>query len=242
MSSSTRVVPAETSLLCEGCGYLLDGLPTGGNCPECGMPMNLSLYGRHPPLWETAGKSVVSHFRALIRTTCAVIFRPKRFFRSLNTRSDANRAQQFAIVHWALAGLLFGWTAQLHVDGVLAPPDWKLGTFGALTLGMLAFGILWFTTRLAAVLTAWEARYRGYRLPRPVVLRGLFYHAAHYLPVALMAFATVAIYVLLTRGRLVTLKESMIYTCVLCGEVVVAAGYLFNTYWIAMRQMMYANQ
>ena len=32
------------------------------------------------------------------------------------------------------------------------------------------------------------------------------------------------------------------YLYVLCGEVIVAAFYLFETYWIAMRNMMYANR
>ena len=31
------------------------------------------------------------------------------------------------------------------------------------------------------------------------------------------------------------------YLYALCGEVVVGALYLFRTYWIGMRNMMYAN-
>jgi hypothetical protein len=34
----------------------------------------------------------------------------------------------------------------------------------------------------------------------------------------------------------------VIYLYVLCGEVVLGAFYLFKTYWIGMRNIMYANR
>ena len=33
----------EYTLLCEKCGYVIEGLDTGGNCPECGKPIAESL-------------------------------------------------------------------------------------------------------------------------------------------------------------------------------------------------------
>ena len=78
-------------------------------------------------------------------------------------------------------------------------------------------------------------------MSQPVVLRGLHYHAAHYLPVALVALVTVAGYQVLDLSRLGP-NAPVRYLYVLCGEVVAGAGYLFHTYWIAMRNMMYANK
>ena len=64
-----------------------------------------------------------------------------------------------------------------------------------------AYLLLDVTTSLASRLTAWEAAYRGLRLPRPVVERALQYHSAHYLPVALFTFITIAGYQYLIQYR-----------------------------------------
>jgi hypothetical protein len=96
---------------------------------------------------------------------------------------------------------------------------------------------------LAARLTHWEASYRGYRLPLPVVLRGMYYHSIDYLPVALFACATVLGYRLLIAHNILNpgvTATKYLYT--LCAEVLIAAFYLFETYWIGMRNMMYANR
>jgi hypothetical protein len=74
-----------------------------------------------------------------------------------------------------------------------------------------------------------------------VVLRGLDYHAAHYLPVAIVGAATVLGYHFLLYRHWVTLLSETTYLYVLCGEVVASAVYLFLTYWIGMKNMMYAN-
>jgi hypothetical protein len=97
-------------------------------------------------------------------------------------------------------------------------------------------------TRLAAWLTAFEARWRGLRLPLPVVRRGMHYHAAHYLPVAIIATFTAVGYDVLWERQLVSPDSYSLYFYVLCGEVVVGAVYLFHTYWIGMRNIMYANR
>src|SRR5258706_14057762 len=89
MGDDRLIVPAETSVLCESCGYTLDGLPTTGQCPECGAAIAQSTTGdgRKLPAWEdvTLGRSVFWRF---FSTTAAVLFKPKRFYRSLATRTD----------------------------------------------------------------------------------------------------------------------------------------------------------
>ena len=101
---------------------------------------------------------------------------------------------------------------------------------------------LWVTTRLAARLSAWEAAYRGIRLPLPVVLRALYYHAAHFQPVAVVAFFTVAINFLLVRAKWVSEATAQRYLIVLCAEVLLGAAFLFKTYWTGMKGTMYANR
>ncbi len=244
----SATVPEETDLLCENCGYMLNGLPLSGNCPECGTAIDFSVSERlrQPPLWEIIGDPRPKWMRFL-STTAQVIFRPKRFYRSSTSRGQLGPAYRFAQIHWMFSSLLLGLAAWTHWDSyqrvfnyLKPPPSW-LGPLLLLALPLAAFLAISGTIRLAARLTAWEAAYRGYRLPHGVVLRALYYHSAHLLPVALIAFITCAGYDLLLGRWLQTTCEP-VYLYILCGEVIVAAGYLFNTYWIGMRNLMYANR
>ena len=115
-----------------------------------------------------------------------------------------------------------------------------LAIFVALFIG--TWLTLWLTTVAAARLTAWEANYRGIRLPIHVVRRAMYYHAAHYPPVALLTLAIVAGYAAALRFDYAGANTITIYLYVLCGAIIAAAAYLFHTYWIGMRNMMYANR
>jgi hypothetical protein len=240
------VVPDEADLLCEGCGYTLNGLPTSGNCPECGKPIEQSI-GEHRvlPAWESDGHTL----RAFLQTSRQVMFHPTQFYRTLATRRDTRPAATFASYHWRACSLLFAVAAILHLKsftGLMRLPL-RIGTLHLLVPYVIAFPFaIYFTllgtTRLAAILTHWEASYRGIRLPRSVVLRGMYYHAAHYLPVAALAMVTVVGFHLLIGNHLVGPSWIVYYLYVLSGEVILCAFYLFETYWIGMRNMMYANR
>jgi hypothetical protein len=268
-------VPEMADLLCEGCGYVLNGLPHDGRCPECGKAIAESL-GRQRvgPAWDAAAAPAslvavplpaaasaialpavksVGFTGGFLRTTAMVLFHPTRFYRTLNVRGSVESARQFARLHWWLASLLLGITVVTHASWffwqfMVNPPslsrsanDLIFAAAVAVASMLIYFGLN-YTTRLAARLTTWEATYRGLRLPREVVLRGLYFHAAHYLPVAAAAATIVVGYQALLAGRMVAFNSWNGYLYTLCGLVIVAAGYLFNTYWIGMRNMMYANR
>jgi hypothetical protein len=242
---AATIPPAEQDLLCEGCGYTLNGLPDQSNCPECGKPIaeSTGVGRREPPAWELAQRSRVGAF---LTTSAHVLFRPTHFYRTLATRRDIRRARTFAAVHWIVAAALFGVAATVHTmwyqdvgGSSIRLQRWEIPL---VILSAMTYVALVATTALAARLTHWEATYRGLRLPLPVVKRGLYYHAAHYLPVALGAAATVVAFVwLLSHGMLgVTWYTRYLY--ILSAEVILGAFYLFKTYWIGMRNMMYANR
>lgn len=245
MASAAATVPAESDLLCEACGYVLNGLPDGGRCPECGIPTADSAPARRgPSRWEQPGRAIAAFWMS----TAEVLFRPHRFYRNLATRANRRRSREFAMIHTLLASLLFGIAAMVHARGfgyfgagaamdvIIASP-----VFGTLVLAAIGFLLLGITTPIAARLTSWEAKYRGYRLPLQAVGRGLDFHAAHYLPVAAVAAITVVGYRLLADHTRQAWISDMDYLYILCGEVIVGAIYLFWTYWIGMRNMMYAN-
>jgi hypothetical protein len=238
-------IPGPADLLCEGCGYVLNGLPDDARCPECGKPATESAATlRQSPAWERPdGRNRLLTF---LDTTGAVLFRPRRFFRGLPPQAESAAARRFAQIHYALASVLLGTAALAHFNWFLTLGGGRaFHPAGQVPLLVLcwaaAYAFLRITTRLAAGLTSWEAAYRGYRLPLPVVRRGLHYHSAHYLPVALAAAATVLGYQLMLRTMAVGPDSPATYLYVLSGEVVFFAVYLFKTYWTAMRNLMYAN-
>jgi hypothetical protein len=239
MTHAGTIVPAETDLLCEGCGYTLTGLPEDSNCPECGKPIAQSIGSqRRVPAWEQR-----QTFWNFLGTSAAVLFRPTWFYQNLATRREVKPARLFAIIYWVITSILFVAAARAHIRVYLEYGSWmgitKNSGFGVdLILFAIIYATLHGVTSVAARLTNWEATYRGLRMPLDVVLRGMYYHAAHYLPVALLTAVTVWGYLLL--GLPITTMPTYLY--VLCGEVIVFAAYLFNTYWIGMRNMMYANR
>jgi hypothetical protein len=237
-------VPAETDLLCETCGYVLNGLPPDTRCPECGNPTADSDPNlRRPTDWERAagdGDDRPGKIAAFLVTSSRVLFEPTRFYRTLVTRQGAPAARSFARVHWAAASVLIGVAGAGHFFWFVL--DRPIRVLPLLLLAAATYAFIAATTWLAARLTNWEATYRGLRLTTPVVRRGLYYHAVHYLPVALIAAATVVGYHVLLHRQALDLRSLPTYLYVLSGEVVLAAVYLFRTYWIGMRNMMYANR
>lgn len=246
MPVSAAIVPADTDVLCESCGYTLNGLPNEGNCPECGQPVADSTLrsGRAPSPWESDGR--------LIHTTIAVTFRPSTFYRSLKTRvgrAQLQAATQFALIHWTLAAVIVAVAVVGHYSptGVL---QWSPGLPAA--AGWAATGIVtagaflvtaWGLTELATRLTVWEASWRGYRLPLPVVRRALHYHAAQTLPATLALLAVVAGYRTLLAAGLLDFATTIVpYLYVLSATAIGAALHLFWTYWIGMRNLLYANE
>src|SRR5689334_17601979 len=80
-SATAADVPADTAILCEGCGYTLDGLPLHSKCPECGKPIAESTAddGRRPPAWEAGADHRLGRFAS---SSWQVLIRPSHFFRT----------------------------------------------------------------------------------------------------------------------------------------------------------------
>lgn len=245
MAREARIVPDESVLLCEGCGYVVSGLPIGGNCPECGKPIAESV-GTQRQITEYEQNP---GWRSFWQTTRRLLARPTEFYQTLQTRTSTDAAIRFAHVHRIIAAVLFAAAATGHFEAVYADTStqsaaqtWLFGGLLWLAMSILAFALLVGINALAIWLSVIESRYWGMRLPQKVVLRGMAFHAADYLPVGVVAVAIVWGYQVLRTAVPDARRFDLYYLYTLCGFVVLAAGYLFKTYWIGMRNMMWANR
>ncbi len=242
--------PDDSAIVCEGCGYRLDGLPNTARCPECGFSVAQSTIDspRAATAWERTGG-----LGAFIGTTARVLCSPTTFYRTLKahpTADETGAATRFRAMHLGAASGLFAAGILTHYL-VVSPtarglwygqrwPDWLLVVPWAVIAG-LTFAAALLTAALAARLTAFEARWRGLRMPMRVARRCLSYHAAH-ASAAALAFATIALgYRLLWLLGLVDFASFVPYIATLSACTIVGAVYLFWTYWVGMRNMQYAN-
>lgn len=237
-------VPNPDDLLCEQCGYVLNGLPTDGNCPECGHTVAESTVDspRRAPIWEQGTDRPAARFQA---TAIPLIFRKKSFFRTMTAHGDAARSARFALIA-LLPGLLIGTKAALMHAAILhllynfPTVGQLLGLLAAVPVGICLFW--WVIYVLVIRLTALEARYWGMRLPREVVRRAVHYTAIHASVASLLPWAVTLTYLclLIANDRLGEWATTYLYTLSLA--VVASAVYLFYVYVTAMKSLMYANR
>lgn len=237
-------VPEPDDLLCEKCGYLLNGLPPEGHCPECGRPVAESTVAspRRPTAWEAGRDRPVARFQF---TALSVLRGPKVFFRTMTAHGDTARSAAFGrlallpalvfntktvVMHYAIMHLLDGWPSRRVLPIVLVVTP-------------ILVTLAWAGLYAAVVrLTTLESGFWGMRLPRDVVRRALHYDAVHVSAAALLSWAITLAYLCLIIADDASRRYQLTYLYTLCGAVVVSAVYLFSVYATSMRSLMYANR
>jgi hypothetical protein len=204
--------------------------------------------GREPPVWERERLGLGS----FLATTWGVLWSPRGFFRRLQTRQSNGRSRVFALLHNWISAYVLSVSAAVHLLIVGQYPfitravDLSglilFALLGGTAMTPAAFALIAGTKRFASALTVFEAKLHGLRMPGVAVGRALDYHAAAMLPVAVVTLLLTGIYATLRVLHVVDAQRDMMYLYVLCGWVVLSAGYLFQSYWRAMKGVMWANR
>ncbi len=131
----------EYTLLCERCGYVIEGLPTDGDCPECGKPISESLPERRIGTPWQRKSTKFGYAATLVRTARA----PLATLDEL--RIDPESARRLLRRHLWMAALLFAPLLSLTLLLVLETPTplpgggevvWTPGSPGD-SIGLIVF-------------------------------------------------------------------------------------------------------
>ena len=118
----------EYTLLCEKCGYVIEGLERDDRCPECGRLVADSTINARPGTPSQRSTSIKSHLRAMRR----IVTSPRPLFLEMSFHGDRANSPAFTTI--ALS-VIICWCLMLFE--IVLKPDSVLGTViyvGALTI------------------------------------------------------------------------------------------------------------
>jgi len=244
----------EFTLLCERCGYVIEGLPLGGGCPECGKPIAESLPGfRQGSPWQRGpGK------RAWLATAWQTLTAPRRTAASLRVQSDV-RLGLFAR-HTAAASIvaaviimfgtpwvreaILGYSLRSELAQSISRPD-------VLAIAILGVAVILAGAGAAIILLSWIerrgiqffSRRRGGRVT-PTIARVVIAHAAVGWPLAvigaILGGVTAEFLLLATRCDPGPLRTAILQL----PWLLALPGFLFFEWfaYLGMRSMRFANR
>ncbi len=223
------------ALLCESCGYPLDGLAPAGDCPECGDPVAASDPRRRTgPLWaRRPGPG------AWVDVVVDLIARPTRFFRKMRVDGSNVLPRLYLLTVACVGG--GGWSvAELAWNGRSALWAWVGGMLAAKSVLLLSY------TEAGGV--AFFSRQRGWRVPFSVAERVVCYASPGWLPAAA---ALIVVHHYASGPWLVGWLEPLTGSRTLARQLIPAAYILIgglailgfeSLVYIGVRQVRFANR
>jgi hypothetical protein len=242
--ADARAWQDEYTLLCERCGYVVEGLPAEGACPECGKPIAESLPERRvgtvwqsnrPGLWTLARSWHACLFHPLRTLDQLAPGMPTRGMRSLNA---------FVCAFLWLIGVV-GPTVSLTFDPEIVEPEEMVfmvilsGVVAVVTTTLVFAGVLLLTEIEARGLEL-ISRQRGFRIT-PAIARRVCDHGGVGWAVCGGTVAVIGLGSTAWHTRTGGMLPAWGYWS---GLGLIAFGFLFfETFaWLGLRRLKYANR
>ncbi len=232
----------EFTLLCERCGYVVEGLDPAGNCPECGKAIAESLPERRVgTAWEQAPSLL-----ALLRGAAETLMHPRAVLDSMCfTEGPNDSLQRF---HAAIASMTFFGLPLVALFGELSEsrdPDIILPVILLIITGLVG----WFVLHGLTILLTWietqglvffGAR-RGARLT-PTIARSITAHGGIGWVISGVGFTSCAL--LGSMLARLTGRATWAPIGLSIGLAFLVGGFLFfETFaWLGLRRCKFANR
>lgn len=236
----------EYTLLCEKCGYVIEGLDTEGNCPECGKPIAESLPERRvgTPWQQSPGAG------SLVRTWWMTLRHPLRTL-DLIKFDEHHQPLLTQAMHFSagISAIAWGWSwfamlliqpsgkTSLDVDIM----QWLFtGVFGGLIVFILIGGCVWLLTTTESKGLRIISATRRFRIDRSIAFGTCAHGAVGWVLGALLGSMTITIITLIHSAFEVS-PTIWIY---LLPFVLAIPGFLFfETFaYLGLRRCKYANR
>lgn len=237
--SPPRIDPLdEFTLLCERCGYVLEGLDRGGNCPECGRPIKESLphLARPGSPWQQKPS-----LRSLTETCREMLYRPGPLLDRVRIDGRTSGSLEGWIVFatsifsaaspWAfyLAWMFFNPTRGRR--SLLSEAGHA--TLYALVGGMLIAIVLTILTGIERVGIRTFGRVHGRRITHAISTTLCAHACVGWFTAALLFWTPIFALVILDEDSLVLLAPIGLFLGLLHFEILV---------WLGVKRCRYANR
>ncbi|MFK7883083.1 MAG: hypothetical protein AB8F26_02730 [Phycisphaerales bacterium] len=157
----------EYTLLCERCGYVIEGLPTAGACPECSKPIQESLPERREgSQWQRDPRITRFH-----HAMCSTLRHPLQTLDEI--RPFQKRDRRLSMLSMLAAGFLISlvwWSPWVFLfDNEITLNDriihFAIGCCFSLVSAIALACLMWILTRVETVGLGVIARTRKFRIP-----------------------------------------------------------------------------
>lgn len=231
----------EHTLLCERCGYVIEGLDTEGQCPECAKPIAESLRGDYPGSpWQHRFE-----FSGIVRSWFLILRHPIQQSRALKVNQQETFAMTWLVNFLAAilitpATIIFLITISIIDSGFFANNVIAVVVYTLVAMGYWILASSY--ASLASPRVQLIARWRNQRLTLPVARTAVAYASVGLTLAPIIISASLVLFSALIVLDLGSPIVGQLLVLAWLLSVPAAVVYFEVLLWIACRRLRYRNR